>query len=175
MEKIKSSLSGFGGKPHKPLVETRTVHFARRKAPSRRKRIFTNTAAITRIGNCIIYSFAHWNTTWHCFYPINPKVRAKKAGIVNKVYCAIKKKKKQQNGKAPNWIRYAHSRQLDLLVFRESKYFLTQREKREEKKIGQYYNTMQNWNRKPWTLISTKRFVSLQTYMTLSRPGGTSA
>ena len=85
------------------------------------------------------------------------------------------KKKKQQNGKAANWIRYAHSRQLDLLVFRESKYFLAQREKREEKKIGQYYNTMQNWNRKPWTLISTKRFVSLQTYMTLSRPGGTSA
>ena len=27
---------------------------------------------------------------------------------------------------------------------------------------------MQIWNRKPWTLFSTKRFVSLQTYMTLS-------
>ena len=52
------------------------------------------------------------------------------------------KKKKQQNGKAANWIRYAHSRQLDLLVFRESKYFLAQREKGEGKKIGQYYNTM---------------------------------
>ena len=51
-------------------------------------------------------------------------------------------KKKQQNGKAPNWIRYAHLRQLDLLVFRESKYFLAQREKREEKKIILYYNTI---------------------------------
>ena len=50
--------------------------------------------------------------------------------------------KKQQKGKVPNWIRYAHSRQLDRLVFKESKYFLAQREKREEKKIGQYYNTM---------------------------------
>ena len=172
-KKIKSSLYGLGGKSYKPLVETRTLHFARPKVPSRRERIFTNSAAITRIGNCIIYSFAPWNTTWHCFYPINPKVRAKMADIVNKVYCAIKKK--QQNGEAPNWIRYARSRHLDRLVFRESKYFLTPRGKREEKKIEQYYNTMQNWNRKPWTLISTKRFVSLQTYMTLSRLGGTSA
>ena len=48
----------LGGKSYKPLVETRTVHFARPKAPSRRERIFTNAAAITRIGNCIIYSFA---------------------------------------------------------------------------------------------------------------------
>ena len=50
-EKIKSSLYGFGGKSYKPLVETRTVHFARPKAPSRHERIFTNSAAITRIGN----------------------------------------------------------------------------------------------------------------------------
>ena len=57
-----------------------------------REYIFTNSAAITRIGNCIIHSFAPWNTTWHCFYPSNPKVRAKMADIVNKVYCAIKKK-----------------------------------------------------------------------------------
>ena len=46
----------------------------------------------------------------------------------------VRLKKKQQKGKAPNWIRYAHSRQLDRLVFRESKYFLAQGEKREEKK-----------------------------------------
>ena len=56
-KKIKSSLYGFGVKSYKPLVETRTVHFARPKAPSRSERIFTNSAAITRIGDCIIYSF----------------------------------------------------------------------------------------------------------------------
>ena len=40
-------------------------------------------------------------------------------------------------------------------------------------KIGAFlqvsYGLLENRNRKPWTLISTKRFVSLQTYMTLSR------
>ena len=54
----------------------------------------------------------------------------------------VQLRKKQENGKAPNWIRYALSRQLDFSVFRESKYFLAQREKREEKKIILYYNTI---------------------------------
>ena len=27
-----------------------------------------------------------WNTMWHFLYPVNPKARAKKAGIVSKVY-----------------------------------------------------------------------------------------
>ena len=30
-----------------------------------------------------------WNTTWHCFYPMDPKARAKIAGIVNKFYRCI--------------------------------------------------------------------------------------
>ena len=30
-----------------------------------------------------------WNTTWHCFYPMDPNARAKIAGIVNKVYWCI--------------------------------------------------------------------------------------
>ena len=33
------------------------------------------------------YLFALWSTTWHFFHPIDPKVRAKMAVIVNKVYC----------------------------------------------------------------------------------------
>ena len=28
-----------------------------------------------------------WNTTWHSFYPFDPRAQAKMAGIVNKVYC----------------------------------------------------------------------------------------
>ena len=34
---------------------------------------------------------ARWNTTWHCFYPINPKARAKMAGILNKFYSRKKR------------------------------------------------------------------------------------
>ena len=34
--------------------------------------------------------FPPWNTTWHGFYPINPKARAKMAGILNKVYWLLK-------------------------------------------------------------------------------------
>ena len=34
----------------------------------------------------ILTLFAPWNTTWHCFYPINPKAHVKMAPIVNKVY-----------------------------------------------------------------------------------------
>ena len=30
-----------------------------------------------------------WNTTWHCYYSMDPKGRAKIAGIVNKVYWCI--------------------------------------------------------------------------------------
>ena len=30
--------------------------------------------------------FAPWNTTWHCFYPINSQMPAKMVGIVNNVY-----------------------------------------------------------------------------------------
>ena len=29
-----------------------------------------------------------WNTTWHCFYPTNPKAGAKMVDIENKVYCS---------------------------------------------------------------------------------------
>ena len=29
-----------------------------------------------------------WNTTWHYFYPTNPKARAKIADIENEVYCS---------------------------------------------------------------------------------------
>ena len=39
---------------------------------------------------------APWETMWPCFYPISPWVRAKMAGIVNKVYCRIEKKKQKQ-------------------------------------------------------------------------------
>ena len=49
----------------------------------------TTTKSFSRfeisIGN-VGHLFAPWNTTWHCFYPINPKGRAQIAGIVNKVY-----------------------------------------------------------------------------------------
>ena len=44
-----------------------------------------NSTAITRISK-FYHLFAPWDTTWHCFYPSNPKARAKMAGIVNKVY-----------------------------------------------------------------------------------------
>ena len=30
-----------------------------------------------------------WNTTWHCYYSMDPKARAKIAGIVNEVYWCI--------------------------------------------------------------------------------------
>ena len=30
-----------------------------------------------------------WNTTWHCYYPMDPKARATIAGIVNKFYRCI--------------------------------------------------------------------------------------
>ena len=33
----------------------------------------------------VFHLLASWSTTCHCFYPINPKARAKKAGIMNKV------------------------------------------------------------------------------------------
>ena len=36
-----------------------------------------------------IFSFVClWNTTWHCFYPTNPKAGAKMVDIENKVYCS---------------------------------------------------------------------------------------
>ena len=36
-----------------------------------------------------IFSFVcPWNTTWHCFYPTNPKARGKMVGIVNNAYCS---------------------------------------------------------------------------------------
>ena len=64
------------------LVETRNVHFARL---FKRRLVlieWSNSTTITRIGQCY-----PWNTTWHCFYSIDPKASAKMAGIVNKVYC----------------------------------------------------------------------------------------
>ena len=41
--------------------------------------------AITRFSK-YYHLFAPRHTTWHCCYPIDPKVRTKMAGIVNKVY-----------------------------------------------------------------------------------------
>ena len=46
----------------------------------------TNSTAITRIGR-VYHLFSSWHTSWHRFYPIDPRARAKMAGIVNNVYC----------------------------------------------------------------------------------------
>ena len=51
---------------------------------------YTNSIAITRIGK-FYYLLAHWHTAWYYFYPIDPKARAKLAGIVNKVYWIIER------------------------------------------------------------------------------------
>ena len=48
-------------------------------------REWTNSTAIARSGK-FCHLFAHWNTTWYCFYPISPKARVKMAGTVNRVY-----------------------------------------------------------------------------------------
>ena len=45
---------------------------------------WTNSTAITCIGK-FYHWFAPWNTTWHSFYPIDPRARAKLTGIVIKV------------------------------------------------------------------------------------------
>ena len=63
------------------LVETRTVHFSRLKSLFR----FEQMNKLDRY-NSYWQIFAPWNTTWDCFYPINPKARAKMTGITNKVY-----------------------------------------------------------------------------------------
>ena len=44
----------------------------------------TNSTAITGIAK-FYFLFAPWNTTWHSFYPIDPRARAKLVGIENKV------------------------------------------------------------------------------------------
>ena len=61
------------------------------KSSSRFDRI-NKLDSITCIGK-FYHLFAPWNTTWHSFYPIDPRARAKMADIVNKVYSvdAIKK------------------------------------------------------------------------------------
>ena len=46
---------------------------------------WTNSTAIARSGK-FCHLFAHWNTTWYCFYPISPKARVKMEGTVNRVY-----------------------------------------------------------------------------------------
>ena len=70
-----------------------------KKNPSLKKIFFmVNKAACSEIKNCITRGlgnkFLHKpnhpfrplkrNTTWHCFYPINPIARAKIAGVANK-------------------------------------------------------------------------------------------
>ena len=47
-------------------------------------REYTNSTSNTRIAD--ITFLPSWETTWHWFYPINAKARAKMADIVNKVY-----------------------------------------------------------------------------------------
>ena len=46
---------------------------------------WTNSTAIARSGK-FCHLFAHWNTTWYCFYPISPNARVKMEGTVNRVY-----------------------------------------------------------------------------------------
>ena len=70
------------------LVESPICHFAwlvNRRPVLREK---TSSTVIIHIGK--FYNLiAPWNTTWHCFYPINPKARAKMADIVNKVIVLV--------------------------------------------------------------------------------------
>jgi len=68
------------------FVETQTVRFAWRLNRCFVLRELTKSTAMSRIGKFYLL-FASWNTTWHCFHPVNPKGRAKIASIVNKVYC----------------------------------------------------------------------------------------
>ena len=72
------------------LVETRTVYFAKLNSLSRFERINKLDRDDLYCTLSLVCTppppLHHWNTMWHCFYPINAKARAKMAGIVNKVY-----------------------------------------------------------------------------------------
>ena len=70
------------------FVETQTVHFAWLLSRRFVLREWTKSNAISRIGKFYLL-FAPWITTWHCFYPINLKARAKMVGIVNNAWLCI--------------------------------------------------------------------------------------
>ena len=71
------------------FVETRATHFVSLLKINGRFVLWEWTRSTTTscIGQFYLL-FAPWNTTWHYFYPVNPKARAKMVGIVNNVYWA---------------------------------------------------------------------------------------
>ena len=71
------------------LVDTRTVHFARLKSLLRFKRI--NKLDHDYSYWEILSMFAPWHTTWHWFYPNNPKAPSNDGGWMVQMWMCVGK------------------------------------------------------------------------------------